>query len=162
MSTRAKFRCLSVNHRLTNGGRDKDTSVDLKPVVTKCQAYPGGSDENQAFWEATPVGEANIVYRANPADVPFEVGGYYYIDLKTVPGDGRLWKLYKVAQLESQLDVQLGLAWDATALISSASITLGIQNKTAWTAFLDAGPGTKWDVVFSPADAPEINLATFP
>lgn len=157
----AKFRCLSVNHRLTNGGQSTDTVVDLKPVVSKCEAYPGGSEENHAFWTATPVGEANIVYRAKPADVPFVVGGYYYVTLQLAEGV-RHWKLYKLAQTDSQLDVQLGLAWNQTELISSASVTLGIQNKTAWAPFLDAGPGTRWEVVFSQADAPEINLATFP
>lgn len=158
----AKFRCLSMTHRLLNGGPTTDVSVDLKPVIAKNKDWPGGSEENLKFWTATPSGEANVVYRAKPSDTPFEVGKYYYIDFTPATEGVRPWKLYKVEQSESQLDVHLGLAWDASDRISSATVTLGIQNRLAWAPFLAAGPGSKWSVSFSPAPAPEKDLATLP
>ncbi len=164
MPVQVKFRCLSYTHRLLNGGPTVDTSVDLKPVIAKNKDWPGGSEENLKFWTATPSGEANVVYRAKPSDTPFEVGAYYYATLDVAgDGDGRSWKLWKVEQTEGQLNVHLGLAWDhQDTVISSASMSLGIQNRLAWAPFLKAGPGSKWAVTFSPASAPEKDLATLP
>ena len=159
----AKFRCLSFTHRLLNGGPSTDVSVDLKPVIAKSKDWPGGSEENLKFWTATPSGEANVVYRTKPADTPFEVGGYYYVDLVLADGsEVRPWKLWRVEQVEGQLNIQFGLAWGAVATISSGSLSLGIQNRLAWHPFLKAGPGSKWVITFSPAPAPEKDLATLP
>lgn len=160
---RAKFRCLSITHRLTSGGKATDSVVELKPVIAKSSSWPGGSEENQKFWSATPTGEASWVYRDVPANVPFSVGSYYYVDLEEIEGEpvDRSWKLWKVEQTESTLTVQLGLGWAESARLASASIALGIENKGAWPAFLGK-TGTRWAVMVTDAAAPLPDEGTYP
>lgn len=160
---RAKFRCLSVTHRLTSGGKSTDTSVELKPVIAKSSSWPGGSEENVRFWSATPTGEANWVYRDVPANVPFVVGSYYYIDLEEIEGEpcDRSWKLWKVEHTESTLTVQLGLGWEQDSRLASASLSMGIENRGAWPVFENKA-GSRWAVMVSDADAPPADASTYP
>lgn len=159
---RAKYRCLSITHRLTNGGQATDTSCALKPVIAKSKDYPGGSEENHQFWSATPLGEAEFVYRDVPANVPFVVGGYYYFDFEQIEDpNGRCWKFWKHEQTESTLTVQIGLGWEPNEYLSSASVSMSIENKSAWPAFMGKA-GTRWQVTVTPADAPPAGAMTYP
>lgn len=71
-STRAKFRCNSVT---SFGGDSK--KVALSPV------YPGqdASDEDKAFWTATPSGSLEMQIDNPNAAVIFEAGKTYYVDI---------------------------------------------------------------------------------
>lgn len=152
---RAKFRCLSITYRLDH------TSVELKPVIPKGDGWPGGSEENRQFWQASPTGEASVTYRHTSP--PFKVGEYYYIDLQEVPEDapGRPWKLWEVSSMESRLTVRLGLDWLSDGEMTAGSLSLGIENKGAWPPFIGK-VGTRWSVEITPAKPPESGLSTYP
>lgn len=68
--TRAKFRC----HNVTEYGESK--KVQLSPI------YPGAdaTEEDKAFWTATPSGSIDMQINNPAAAVQFEVGKTYYVD----------------------------------------------------------------------------------
>lgn len=72
MQTRAKFRCESVTKR-----KHWDTT---KGCVFDAELVPvmGGSEENKAFWEASPGGSLKL---ATIKDHGFEPGKEYYLDI---------------------------------------------------------------------------------
>jgi len=67
---RCKFICQEITSFL---GWDKRT-------LYKCRMNPvgGTSEENKAFYDATPGGSFEI---ATVTSMPFEIGGEYYIDI---------------------------------------------------------------------------------
>jgi hypothetical protein len=68
MTIRAKFRVTNIE-RQDSG----DTNIFMNPVV-------GGSEENDAFFSATPAGNINI-FTVNPeAGNQFEIGMEFYVD----------------------------------------------------------------------------------
>jgi hypothetical protein len=140
-------------HRYWNG---KATDVRLLPVYPKTGNdwdEPDACEENQAFWDATPSGEATVRYGSTePADVPFELGKAYYIDMTPSDGEAR-WKLEVNSQYEGQLDVKLSAPWrnGDGPVIRTGSIEMSIVIASTWPAFKDTGPGTHWDVAFSEA-----------
>lgn len=68
---RCKFECVSVTKRKGWGGH---------PLVhdAEFQAVTSGSDENKAFFAATPSGSLKV---ATVVPDVFEVGKTYYVDL---------------------------------------------------------------------------------
>jgi hypothetical protein len=70
MSVRVKFKCTSVTKQAGWGGHEFLYSSKLTPVTS-------GSEENAAFYAATPAGEMSI---ATVKHDHFEVGREYYID----------------------------------------------------------------------------------
>lgn len=84
---RAKFRVLrrTESTRTRWEGqrnvREPIVVIDLSPVNTKNQWDPNGSEENAAFWEATPSGEAELVLSPEDATA-YPVGQAFYIDFQ--------------------------------------------------------------------------------
>lgn len=71
MTTRAKFRCSSINDF---GGGSKEVSLSV--------VYdPHGNGENANFTKATPSGEMKMRIDNPAASVQFEAGAYYYVDI---------------------------------------------------------------------------------
>lgn len=152
---RAKFRCLSVTFDHRGGAK-----AVLKPVIAKSGDWPGGSEENAAFWAASPDGECEVSHAARDG-FPFEAGAYYYIDLahprpvpslhlgETVSGD---WRLAEEARSADMLRVTFDLPWKAERDgATSGQLRIGIANRAAWEAFLGHA-GTWWYVRFTRAD----------
>ena len=145
---RAKFRCMSVTY---NAERASD--VRFLPVVPKCSAYPEGCDENRSFWDATPSGEMKIAIKQG-VEVPYTVGDFYFIymerldEVNDVVGS---WKMWEVSQHDTNINIQLGLRWSNERDMTSASLSMGIVNKTIWPAFIGR-LGSKWHVRIEHAD----------
>lgn len=76
MSVRAKFYCAWVKE-IPAGNRE----VQLHPV------YPGSdaSQEDKAFWQATPNGSLNMHINNPPASDLFVPGDHYYLTFEPVP-----------------------------------------------------------------------------
>lgn len=76
---KAKFKCMEVNQKFQFTGRDgKDVihpEVTLRPVYAGAEA----SDEDKAFWEATPNGELHMIITNTAAAETFEIGKDYYL-----------------------------------------------------------------------------------
>jgi hypothetical protein len=148
---RAKFRAMEIS-RHWNG---KLTEVRLLPVYGKRKDEypddPGACEENAAFWDATPSGEASVRYGTVEGDkVPFKLGRCYYVDM--VPSESvTRWQLKVNSQYETQLDIELNCKWD-TEHLRTGSIKMSIGNEGAWPAFQDAGPGSFWTVEFTEAE----------
>ena len=74
MATRAKFVCSSIT---TTKHWDKSKgllhTIKLSPVVS-------GSEENKAFYEATPSGSIDLGTINDVAARNFEIGKEYYVD----------------------------------------------------------------------------------
>jgi len=152
---RAKFRCLNIHLHL------QGTTVELKPVIPKSDDWPGGAEENRKFWEASPTGEMELKYRKG-VDAPFEVGGYYYIDLERLDAEEeRSWKLWEVARQAASLGIKLGLSWHHEPELVAGDLTLGIENEGAWDAF-DGHVDSSWRVTVTEALPPEPGQATYP
>jgi hypothetical protein len=135
---RAKFRVLEVKHHL------RGYTLLARPVISKNDDWPQGSEENKAFWEASPYGELEM--RFGPKLKPsMKVGSYYYVDLEQTTEEGRHWKLFSVEQSESTQTVKLGLPWEREADLESASLMIAIDNKAAWPHF-DRKVGSYWKV----------------
>ncbi len=69
--TRCKFECVSVTKRKGWGGHAVLHDAELLAVMS-------GSDENKAFFAATPSGKLNV---ATVVPDMFEVGKAYYLDI---------------------------------------------------------------------------------
>ena len=139
---RAKFRCLELTYYLT------DARAKLKPVIAKNKDWPAGSEENAAFWQASPSGECEVRFRTH-GEVDLEVGAYYYIDMERSDSGG--WKLFEVSRSETSLGVKLGLGWDSSRPVVSSNLHIDIQNEGAWPPFLEA-VGSLWSVTFTKAE----------
>jgi len=115
---------------------------------------PEDSVENAAFWEATPSGEAELVYKGFE-DVPFEIGKCVYLDMQQLdvepPEEERKahWKLESVKSSYS-LNIELCRGW-RDEVLKSGSIKMDIANEGAWPPFLGKHL-THWSVTITPAD----------
>lgn len=126
----AKFRCLEIKEGL------RMTVVTLKPVISKSDVWPGGSEENAKFWKASPYGEITLNYSDGRAHL-FEVGAYYYVDFS---GDkGEAWAVQEVSRTPSTLTAKLGLPWlhRFDGRPTEGNLTLTIENQAAWPLFSD-------------------------
>lgn len=70
---RAKFRVSWVEDMKGGDGAVTSRAVTLLPVV-------GDSEENRAFWEATPAGSLNMTITNRTAFEQFERDQVFYID----------------------------------------------------------------------------------
>ncbi len=148
---RAKFHAL---HITANHG---DTfTVEMAPVIGNGDA---ASDENTAFWKATPSGNFKISFRG-PVPDPIKVDGFYYLDV--FQGEAKGSPDYLLEELTHTFDLrgeQQGKVrfshhrpWDPhTHGVTSAVLELHIDNIDAMQHFPDGGPG--WAVVISEAPA---------
>jgi hypothetical protein len=136
---RAKFRCMEIS-RFWNGGC---TLVRFLPVMAKngCRAdEETASEENAAFWQATPSGEAKLQFPTLDP-VSYEIGHCYYLDMR--PDEQGSWKLTERKHSEGQLGVVLSCSW-------RDSVSMNICNESAWDAF-DGPIGGPWSVEFTHA-----------
>jgi hypothetical protein len=148
---RAKYRVMELK-QMWNG---EVTIVRLLPVSAKSSWSddPEDSVENAAFWEATPSGEAELIYKGF-VDIPFEIGKCVFIDMEqldTEPAEEDRkghWQLKSVKSSHS-LDIELGRAWQNEKL-SSGTIKMDIHNEGAWPPFL-GNHLTHWSVTIGPA-----------
>lgn len=76
MSTRAKFRCASIE--------DFGTSKKVKLTVVY-EGSLGDNEENKRFTKATPSGECWLTIDNPAASVQFKVGGSYYATFEEAP-----------------------------------------------------------------------------
>jgi hypothetical protein len=77
MTTRCKFECVSVTKRKGWSGHAYLYDAEFLAVTS-------GSDENKAFFAATPSGSLKV---ATVVSDVFEVGKSYYLDLSEVEGE---------------------------------------------------------------------------
>ena len=139
----AKFRCLEVTETYKG-----EISVKLAPVIPKNDTYPGGSEENRKFWEASPSGEC-LLYFQTKAACFVEVGSYYLIDM--IPDEKGEWKLGELGYMgETTLSVHFDRGMWSTPF-PRGTLKIGIHNKKAWPAF-EGMAGTKWNIFFSESD----------
>jgi len=75
MTTRCKFLCTSVTKQQYNRNQPL-------VYVSKFMAVHSGSEENKAFFEATPNG--NLEVGTHKEEV-FQVGKHYYLDITEAP-----------------------------------------------------------------------------
>lgn len=78
MSVRAKFRCVSKTERIGWGEFARIVDVKFQPVTS-------GSEENAAFYAATPAGEISIGTARPEAADRFVIGREYYVDFEEAP-----------------------------------------------------------------------------
>jgi hypothetical protein len=130
------------------------TVIDLAPVIAKNEDWPGGSKENALFWSASPSGEIELAFTME-AKHGFELGSYYYIDMRLLDDAskvlGRTWKLWEVSQTEGSLSFHMGLGYDNEADLTQGSFKLTIDNDKAWPEF-KGNAGTKWQVIFTKSE----------
>lgn len=72
---RAKFLVETVTNHASGS-----TSVTLTPVMR-------GTEENKAFWQATPIGKLEMCITNPYAREFFDAGNEYYIDFVLATGD---------------------------------------------------------------------------
>lgn len=72
MTVRAKFKVNRIERSSWGKGVEVQTIV-LSPVT-------GGTDENKAFWQATPSGEIKLATVNAAAAAAFELDGEYYVE----------------------------------------------------------------------------------
>jgi len=70
VSVRAKFVVQKIERYSYSPGSAR---IGLTPVTS-------GSEENKAFWEATPSGEITMMVKNPNAVFEFELGKAYYVD----------------------------------------------------------------------------------
>ncbi|HYE59074.1 MAG TPA: hypothetical protein VD948_11240 [Rhodothermales bacterium] len=76
---RAKFICHSITRRKHwEPGKGEIWDIKLSPVTT-------GSDEDKAFWAATPSGEITLGTCNAEAVKQFDLGAAYYVDFTPAP-----------------------------------------------------------------------------
>lgn len=75
MTTRAKFRCNSVNDF---GGGSKEVALSVVYA-------PNANGENAGFTKASPSGEMKMRIDNPAAATQFEPGKYYYVDISLAP-----------------------------------------------------------------------------
>jgi len=153
MSVRAKFRCLSVTKTWDGYGE-----VMFKPVMPKYDGAPGGAEENQAFWEASPSGTMEARYR-QWAELP-EPGSYWYVDME--PAEKGEWRLWEVAcHGQNQMGIKFSLDWNKDRAMAKAELGIDILNKDAFHHF-EGTSGTRWTVTIHPAAPPEKDPEIYP
>lgn len=79
MSVVAKFRVQQVKHIWYSNETEPDSvSVTLSPVYS-------GSEENKAFFAATPSGEITMLINNKIASAQFKPGQAYYVEFTPEP-----------------------------------------------------------------------------
>jgi hypothetical protein len=74
MSVRAKFICNSItSQKHWDSSKGETKTIKLTPVTS-------GSEENKAFYEATPSGSIQLLTLNEEAAKNFELGKSYYVD----------------------------------------------------------------------------------
>ena len=149
---RAKFRVMELKE-MWNG---ECTVVRLLPVSAKSSwsTDPEDSEENLAFWEATPSGEAELVYKGFN-EHPFQIGKCVYIDMQQLDvepeGDAKKahWQLRSVKNSDT-LSIELYRGWQDTPF-RSGSIKMDIHNEGAWPPF-QGKHLTHWSVTITPTE----------
>lgn len=154
---RAKFRVMEVSQQW-NG---ELTVVRLLPVIAKARPDEGryidpeGSEENRAFWEASPSGEAELVFKGfEGLSDGFAIGKCVYIDMEQLAvepeGDEAKnhWKLEAVNNSYS-LEAVLRIGWRDEKMTTGV-IKMDIHNEGAWPPF-QGNHLTHWSVTFLPA-----------
>lgn len=162
----AMVRCkLRVMERSESLVQDSNAwHVRMLPVIGKSASYPGGAEENAAYFAATPSGEVSLRFAGEP---PFVVGSYVYLDLvrdgEVAEGTPNTWNLHTITVEPDTRRVAFGVAWGTHAGgLRHGTITFDVNNKGAWPSFAPDLVGTKWRATFTPADAPAPGLAVFP
>lgn len=79
MTVRAKFVVNSITTSRAWNGKGLMGTVHLQPVTTS------GSDENKAFYEATPGGKIELGTVNEEAIKQFTIGDEFYVDFTPVP-----------------------------------------------------------------------------
>lgn len=168
---RAKFRVLrkieSTTEVRRDGRWDRDpvVVVEFHPVNTKNQWDPNGSEENAAFWEATPSGEASLTMSPEAAEA-YPIGQAFYVDFER--NDAGSWKRGCVVLFDGAVEISLhpvegpgkvkmnvqrvgtvlSLLDDVFAPMREALVSLREKGETNGYH----APGTRWSVKFSPTD----------
>lgn len=138
---RAKFRCMHVTE-----------SWDGKRVYEFLAVKRDGDrdSENSRFWDATPAGEAKLIFNTAAGAREFDVGAYYYLDM-AADDDGGAWTLERKTVHEAQVDVHLATKPMSVAGLRWGTVDMAILNPDAFADF-DA-PGRRWRVDFVLAEA---------
>lgn len=79
MSVVAKFTVNEVRSNVTGGG------VKLNAVYPSEDPKVTTSDEDQAFWEATPQGLIDLVITNSSALEQFQAGDQFYVTFERIP-----------------------------------------------------------------------------
>lgn len=158
---RAKFRVMDIT-RSTNGSpfQPEHWRSDARLLPIKAFPHyrkdgdpkddPDHAGENAAFWSATPSGEAHWFGDA-------ELGRAYYIDMNpSVRGE---WKLEEFSHREGYVSARLckmrHYHSSEKEFRSGEYVEVGINTEEAsegaWKPFVAAGPGSRWNVTFTPA-----------
>jgi len=77
MTVRAKFVCQSKTETAHWGGKQHLVTIRLTPVTD-------GSEEDKAFFAATPSGQVELGVLTEEAGAAFEIGAKYYLDFTKV------------------------------------------------------------------------------
>ena len=81
MTLRAKFRLNSYTTELYDKWEDgKRIGQMEKRTLNFTPVYGSGSEENSAFWDATPTGSLQLGIVNQAAWIGFELGKAYYLD----------------------------------------------------------------------------------
>jgi hypothetical protein len=132
------------------------TVVRLLPVSAKSKwsTDPEDSVENTAFWEATPSGESEMVYKGFD-EIPFKIGKCVYIDMEQLDvepkGDEAKahWQLSSVKNSHS-LSIELNRGWRDDKFVHGY-IKMDIANQGAWPPF-QGQHLTHWSVTLTLAE----------
>jgi hypothetical protein len=151
----AKFRVME-RKEMWNG---ECTVIRLLPVTAKAKpgtgfyVDPEGSEENAAFWDATPSGEAELVLKGFDTK-GYAIGSCVKIHMEQLaeepPEDKKKahWKLEAVKSSYS-LSIELRRSWQEEDLRGGV-IKMDIANEGAWPPF-QGNHLTHWNVTFEPA-----------
>ena len=81
MTVRAKFRLNSYTTEMYDRWVDnKNVGLVEKRTLNFTPVYGAGSEENKAFWDATPTGSLQLGVVNQDAWKQFELGKSYYLD----------------------------------------------------------------------------------
>jgi hypothetical protein len=134
----AKFRCMSVTRKW-----DNTEIAEFRPVNRGKDKDP----ENQKFWDATPSGEAALVFNGPSG---FDPGDYYYVNM-TPEADSR-WTLCSVTRHQDQSgEAYFRCEWIETSSgLVSAHLKMGVNYPEVVDAF--GKPNAKWKLEFVHAE----------
>lgn len=138
---RCKFRILEVILRM------ESTYVSGRPVGPKGQCFPNGSEENAAWFVATPSGEYKWwLVEGDEQPTP---GDYVFIAIvkADVPADDD-WKLGATERTETYRGVSL------SAINGKQSLQFDVTNQGAWPTIDAMRPGDRYRVTVTRCEHP--------